>query len=132
MADPLRDMEATLAEHSGDGSAGNGLVGLVSLDPFGPEWYSRLTAKDASTLVGVSFANTTSPIESRGRAVVCAFFVVKARGDAASKHKFRNIALCPRHFEFRPDERVRRPHGYARRPRPRLSARMCDPRHRGE
>jgi hypothetical protein len=109
MADPLRDMEATL--DSGDASAGNGPVGA-----FGPvggvgglvgrEWYSRLTAKDASALVGVSFANTSSPVETRGRAAVCAFFVVKGRGDAASKEKFRNIALCLRHFEIRHEANV--------------------------
>lgn len=103
MADPLRDMEATLAEQC-DAGAGNGPVGGVGGD--GPEWYSRLTAKDASALVGVSFANTSSPIETRGRAVVCAFFVVKARGDAASKNTFRNIALCLRHFEIRHEAHV--------------------------
>jgi hypothetical protein len=109
MADPLRDMEATL--DSGDANAGNGPVGPVGA--FGGvgglvdrEWYSRLTAKDASALVGVSFANTSSPIESHGRAAVCAFFVVKGRGDAASKGKFRDIALCLRHFEIRHEAHV--------------------------
>jgi hypothetical protein len=105
MADPLHDMEATLAESSGDAGAGNGPVGGVG-GPVGPEWYSRLTAKDASALVGVSFANTSNPTETRGRAAVCAFFVVKGRGDAASKGKFRNIALCLRHFEIRHDANV--------------------------
>ncbi len=37
---------------------------------------------------------------------MCAFFVVKARGDAASKGKFRNIALCLRHFEIRHEAHV--------------------------
>jgi hypothetical protein len=69
----------------------------------------------------VTFPKTSGPSETRALAALCAFYVVKNRGlDATSpegpgykspestRHecKFREIALCPRHFEIRHEANV--------------------------
>lgn len=93
----------------------------------GPDWYRGLTPECAGRLVGVTFPKTSGPSETRARAVLCAFYVVKNRGaespespegpesfksPASSKSpdghecKFKGIALCPRHFEIRHEANV--------------------------
>jgi hypothetical protein len=114
MADGFRDMAATLVGHA---------VGAVGHDEApgadgatGPDWYRGLTPECAGRLVGVKFPKTSGPSETRAHAVLCAFYVVKNRGadakspegpDAKSPEcKFREIALCPRHFEIRHEANV--------------------------
>jgi hypothetical protein len=110
MADGFRDMEATLAEPIGHTEA------CCPVGATGPDWYRRLTPECAGRLVGVTFPKTSGPSETRARAVLCAFYVVKNRGldgpgyksPEGKRHecKFREIALCPRHFEIRHEANV--------------------------
>ena len=84
----------------------------------GPDWYRGLTPECAGRLVGVTFPKTSGPSETRARAVLCAFYVVKNQEDykgtshegpkSSKSHecKFREIALCPRHFEIRHEANV--------------------------
>jgi hypothetical protein len=102
-------MEATLAEPIGHDDA------FGACCATGPDWYRRLTPECAGRLVGVTFPKTSGPSETRARAVLCAFYIVKNRGaegpDAKSPEgpksstshecKFSGISLCPRHFEIR-------------------------------
>lgn len=107
MADGFRDMAATLVGHDGAFGADGAT---------GPDWYRGLTPECAGRLVGVTFPKTSGPSETRAHAVLCAFYVVKNRGaDAKSPEgpgykspdcKFREIALCPRHFEIRHEANV--------------------------
>jgi hypothetical protein len=111
MADGFRDMEATLVGHAeAFGAFGaDGAYGAT-----GPEWYRRLTPECAGRLVGVTFPKTSGPSETRAHAVLCAFYIVKNRGaegpegPQGTRHecKFREIALCPRHFEIRHEANV--------------------------
>lgn len=100
MTERLRDMEATLEDHDG-ALVRCGFDGLV-----GPAGHVALTTEKANRLVGVTFSKDPGPSETRARAVLCAFFAVKYRGDSRSKDKFRPIALCPHHFEIRHDAEV--------------------------
>ena len=115
MADGFRDMEATLVGHD-EAFGADGAYGAT-----GPDWYRRLTPECAGRLVGVTFPKTSGPSETRARAVLCAFYVVKNRGPkspespkspegpkSSKRHecKFREIALCPRHFEIRHEANV--------------------------
>ena len=114
MADGFRDMAATLVGHDG------GLWRRTeAFDATGPDWYRGLTPECAGRLVGVTFPKTSGPSETRARAALCAFYVVKNRGaegpDATSHEgpqatssvcKFSGIALCPRHFEIRHEANV--------------------------
>jgi hypothetical protein len=111
MADGFRDMEATLVGHAVGAFGADGAYGAT-----GPDWYRRLTPECAGRLVDVTFPKTSGPSETRARAVLCAFYVVKNRGlDATSPGgpgykspdcKFSGIALCPRHFEIRHEANV--------------------------
>ena len=113
MSDGFRDMEATLVGHAeAFGAVGaDGAYGAT-----GPDWYRRLTPECAGRLVDVTFPKTSGPSETRARAVLCAFYVVKNRGlegpgykspeGTSHECKFSGIALCPRHFEIRHEANV--------------------------
>jgi hypothetical protein len=110
MTDGFRDMEATLAEPIGHTEA------CCPVGATGPDWYRRLTPECAGRLVGVTFPKTSGPSETRARAVLCTFYVVKNRGldgpgykrHEGKRHecKFSGIALCPRHLEIRHEANV--------------------------
>jgi hypothetical protein len=113
MADGFRDMEATLVGHAVGAVGAFGADG-VPVGATGSEWYRRLTPECAGRLVGVTFPKTSGPSETRAHAVLCAFYIVKNRGaegpegPQGTRHecKFREIALCPRHFEIRHEANV--------------------------
>jgi hypothetical protein len=109
MADGFRDMEATLVGH--DGGLFRRAEAPGAYGATGPDWYRGLTPECAGRLVGVTFPKTSGPSETRARAVLCAFYVVKNRGAESPGYKspdckFREIALCPRHFEIRHEANV--------------------------